>query len=401
MLEYGELIDYFRAGCKDEDHLFVGLEWERFSLNAETGEPLPYHGPVSVFAILNGLIAEYGWTPEFEGENIIALHRKRADGHVQAISLEPGGQIELSGALHRDVAGVRRETEEFDRELTDIGDKVGVKFLAVGFIPDKKREDFHWVPKNRYQIMRDYMPKRGSLGLDMMLRTCTAQVNLDYTSEADMVDKMRVSAALQPLATALFANSRLVEGEESGYVSYRSHVWEDVDPDRTGVLSFIFDPDFGFARYAEYALSVPMYFVKRDGNYIDVAGRSFKDFMAGALPELPGETPTIKDWEDHLSTLFPEVRLKKFLEMRGADSVPIDRVVGLADLWCGLLYDKASLERAKARIAAWTAADVARMRVEAPKHGMNTLTPEGGTFADLAVELRINPDLYAHALKAA
>ncbi len=395
MLTNENLIDYFRSGCKSPDDLKMGLEWEQFTLNAKTGNPLPYHGDVSVFALLNGLIAEFGWTPDFEEENIIALHRTRKDGVKQVISLEPGGQIELSGGLHRDLEGVKAETFEYHSEIKTIGDQIGIVFLPLGFIPDKSREDFQYVPKPRYEIMKRYMPKRGSMGADMMLRTCTVQVNLDYTSEQDMARKFRVSLALQPLATALFANSRTVDGKDSGFFSYRSQVWLDTDPDRTGVLPFVFEENFGFQDYADYALDVPMYFVKRDGHYIDTAGESFRSFIEGKLPQLPGEKAKIKDWEDHLTTLFPEVRLKKFLEMRGADSVPLERTTDLAELWAHLLYSEENLTRAEKRIQNWSAEDVREMRVDVPKNGFRTRLPDHGVIADLFEELTISPALFS------
>jgi glutamate--cysteine ligase len=256
--------------------------------------------------------------------------------------------------------------------------------LAMGFHPTARRDDVPWMPKGRYAVMRRYMPKKGKLGLDMMLRTCTVQVNLDFESEADMVRKFRTSLALQPVAAALFANSPFVEGKPSGYLSYRSHVWTDVDADRTGMLPFVFDPGFGFERYVDYVLDVPMYFVYRAGRYIDVAGQSFRDFLRGRLPGLPGEQPTAADWNDHLTTAFPEVRLKRYLEMRGADSGPWRRLCALPALWVGLLYDGVALDAAAGLVADWTAAERDFLRTAVPTHGLKTPF-RGGTLRDIAV----------------
>jgi glutamate--cysteine ligase len=278
----------------------------------------------------------YGWSEIMEGDNVIAL--KGSDG---AVSLEPAGQIELSGAPLENLHQTDAETRRHIDQVKAVGANSDLGFLSLGLYPDKRREDLPIMPKGRYDIMLRHMPRVGSMGLDMMLRTCTIQTNLDYGSEADMVQKFRVSLALQPLATALFANSPFLEGRPNGYLSYRSHIWSDTDPARTGMLPFVFEDGFGYERYVEYMLDVPMYFVFRDGRYIDAAGQSFRDFLDGKLPALPGERPTIGDWHDHLSTAFPEVRLKSFLEMRGADGGPVERIVALPALWVGLLYDQA------------------------------------------------------------
>jgi glutamate--cysteine ligase len=289
-----------------------------------------------------------------------------------SISLEPGGQFELSGAPLETMHQTCNEVHTHLAQVKEVAAELGVGFLGIGFNPKWRRDDVSWMPKGRYRIMREYMPKRGNLGLDMMLRTCTVQVNLDYGSEADMVKKFRVALALQPVATALFANSPFVEGKPTGYLSFRSHVWEDTDPDRCGMLPFVFDDGMGFERYVDYVLDVPMYFVYRDGKFIDASGQSFRDFMKGRLPALPGEIPTMSDWTDHLTTLFPEVRLKTFLEMRGADAGPWEELCALPALWVGLLYDSASLDAAWDLVKDWTAEERAALRRETPKTALKT-----------------------------
>jgi glutamate--cysteine ligase len=258
------------------------------------------------------------------------------------------------------------------RQVREVTEELGLGMLGLGFLPKWKREDCYWMPKRRYAVMRRHMPTRGTLGHDMMLRTCTVQVNLDFESEADMVLKSRVSLALQPLAAALFANSPFVEGKPSGYLSYRSHVWTDVDPDRSGMLPFVFESGFGFERYVDYLLDVPMYFVYRDGEYIDVAGQSFRDFLKGQLPGLPGAVPTISDWSDHLTTVFPEIRIKRYIEMRGADGGPWRNICALPAFWTGLLYDRQSLRAAWDLVADWSADEREQLRIEAPRLGLAT-----------------------------
>jgi len=327
---------------------------------------VPYEGESGIRALLEGL-RKFGWDPVLDGANIVGF-----DAGGAALSLEPGGQFELSGApletLHQTCAEVQGHLNQ-TREVTEA---LGLGMLGLGFLPRWKREDCYWMPKRRYAVMRRYMPTRGHLGHDMMLRTCTVQVNLDFASEADMVLKSRVSLALQPVAAALFANSPFFEGKPSGYVSYRSHVWTDVDPDRTGMLPFVFDPGFGFERYVDYMLDVPMYFVYRDGDYVDVAGQSFRDFMKGQLPGLPGAVPTMSDWSDHLTTVFPEIRIKRYIEMRGADAGPWRNICALPAFWTGLLYDGASLNAAWEIVADWSAEEREHLHVEVPRTGLAT-----------------------------
>jgi glutamate--cysteine ligase len=327
-------------------------------------------------------LTDFGWKPVIENGNVIALSGK--DG---TISLEPAGQLELSGAALRDLHETCNEAGRHLDQVKAVGDRLGLGFLGVGMWPDKSRAELPIMPKGRYSIMLRHMPRVGNLGLDMMLRTCTIQVNLDYSSEADMVKKFRVGLALQPLATALFANSPLTEGKPNGYKSFRSHIWEDTDPHRTGMLPFVFEDGFGYERYCDYALDVPMYFVFRDGKYIDCAGESFRAFLDGKLPQLPGEKPRLSDFTDHLSTAFPEVRLKSFLEMRGADGGRWGRICALPALWVGLLYSDEALDAAWDRVKHWTIEEREQLRRAVPKLALEAPVPGGGTVHDLAREV--------------
>ncbi len=361
-----QLIDYLASGCKPKSEWALGTEHEKFGFTTDDLRPLPYEGERSIRTILEGLADRFGWKPVYEEGNIIAL----LDGKGASVTLEPGGQLELSGGLLDNVHQTCSEVYTHLRQVKTIAEPLGIAFLGMGFQPKWERKDTQWMPKGRYRIMREYMNKRGNLGQDMMCRTCTVQVNLDFSSEADMVRKFQVSLALQPIATALFANSPFVDGKPCGYVSYRSHVWEDTDPDRTGMLPFVFDSSMGFERYVDYMLDVPMYFVYRDGKYIDASGQSFRDFMNGVLPALPGERPVIQDWEDHLTTAFPEVRLKRYLEMRGADGGPWRKLCALPAFWAGLLYDDGVLESAWDLVKDWTMEERLKLRMDAPKLGM-------------------------------
>jgi glutamate--cysteine ligase len=335
-----QLIDDLAAGNKPREAWRIGTEHEKFGFRLSDLRPPTYEGPQGIRAVLEGL-AQFGWTPVLEGGHLIALKKDGA-----SVTLEPAGQLELSGAPLENLHQTCRETAGHLGELKIVSDRLGIGFLGMGFQPKWTREDMPWMPKGRYKIMREYMPKVGGLGLDMMTRTCTVQVNLDFASEADMVKKFRVSLALQPIATALFADSPFREGQPNGFLSYRSHIWTDTDPDRTGMLDFVFEDGFGFERYVDYLLDVPMYFVYREGRYIDAAGLSFRDFLRGELSVLPGEKPTLSDWGDHLTTAFPEVRLKRYLEMRGADAGPWSRLCALPAFWTGLLYDDTALDAA-------------------------------------------------------
>ncbi|TWB21348.1 glutamate--cysteine ligase [Nitrospirillum amazonense] len=373
-----ELVEYLEQGNKPADAWRIGTEHEKFAFRLGDNRPLPYEGEQGIGRILSEMATRYDWTPVKEGENIIALTKGQA-----SITLEPGGQFELSGAPLCTIHQTCGEVSEHLAQVRAIGADLGIGMIGLGFNPKWKREDIPWMPKGRYRIMRDYMPKKGTMGLDMMTRTSTVQVNLDYSSEADMVKKFRVSLALQPIATALFANSPFKEGKPNGFQSLRSHVWTDTDPDRCGDLPFVFEDGFGFERYADHALGVPMYFVYRDGQYIDASGQDFRAFLKGELPALPGERPLITDWVDHLTTLFPEVRLKRFLEMRGADGGPWARLCALPALWVGLLYDTTALDAAWDMIKDWTEEERAQLRNNVPRLGLDTPFRKG-TVLDLA-----------------
>jgi glutamate--cysteine ligase len=375
-----QLVEHLESGCKPADQWRIGTEHEKFVFHLDTLQPVAYEGPSGIRALLEGMMARHGWQPILENGNPIALVHHET---TACISLEPGGQLELSGAPVETIHQTCEEVHRHLRQVREVAEELRLGMLGLGFQPKWRREDIPWMPKGRYQIMREYMPKRGSLGLDMMLRTCTVQVNLDFASEADMVEKFRVSLALQPVATALFAASPFVEGRPSGFQSYRSHIWEHTDPDRTGMLPFVFEEGFGFERYVDYVLDVPMYFVYRDGRYIDASGQSFRDFLAGRLPALPGELPTMGDWTDHLTTAFPEVRLKKYLEMRGADGGPWERLCALPALWVGLLYEPAALTAAASLVRDWTEEERQAMRAAVPRLGLRTPFRRG-TLQDVA-----------------
>jgi glutamate--cysteine ligase len=376
-----QLIAAFSKGEKPRERWRIGTEHEKFVYRHKDHRAPSYEEMGGIHTLLIGL-TRYGWSPVFEGENIIAL--SGADG---TISLEPAGQLELSGAPLENLHQTCAETGRHLEQVKYVGDMLGLGFLGLGMWPDKSREELPIMPKGRYDIMLRHMPRVGSMGLDMMLRTCTIQTNLDYGSEADMAQKFRVSLALQPLATALFANSPFTDGKPNGFLSYRSHIWSDTDPHRTGMLPFVFEDGFGYERYADYALDVPMYFVYRDGGYIDAAGLSFRDFLDGKLSVLPGEKPTEKDWEDHLSTAFPEVRMKSFLEMRGADGGPWNRICALPALWVGLLYDQGALDAAWDVVKDWSMEERQVLRDSVPKLGLDAPIGGGRKLRDIAGEV--------------
>ncbi len=372
MLSTSNFIDDLRLGCKPKDRWRMGLELESFVADSKTGQALPYEGDKSIREILCRFADRYGWDIISESNNPVALTK---DG--ETFSIEPGGQLEYSGAPYDTLAGLESALTTFYKNLTSIIDEMDLTLIFAGFPKSWRREDMHWMPKTRYEIMQRYMPGKGTLGLDMMLRTCGTQINLDYESEHDMVRKFRVALGLQPLIIALMANASFKEGRPVGYASYRAHIWTQTDPDRCGIPDFVFSPAMGFSRYVDYALDVPMYFVRRQGRYIDVAGRSFRDFMNGRLPELPGEMPTMTDWQDHLTTLFPDVRLKRYLELRGADSQSLDMVMAMAAFWKGILYTPKALGKALDDIAKWTTEHHIRFREEAAMNGLVGVAPEG------------------------
>lgn len=376
-----QLTAYLAAGCKPKNEWRIGTEHEKFVFCRTSLKPVPYEGETGIRAILEKLGQETGWSIIAENDLPIGLK-----GEGASVSLEPGGQFELSGAPLETVHQTCDEVHRHLDAIKKVCDPMGVAFLGMGFAPTWTLDEMPRMPKPRYNIMRRYMPTKGSLGLDMMHRTCTVQVNLDFSSEADMVSKFRTSLALQPIATALFANSGLYEGKPSGYASYRAHIWTDTDPDRTGLLKFVFEGGFGFERYADYMLDTPMYFVRRNGEYIDAAGQSFRDFLKGKLPALPGERPTMEDWEDHLSTAFPEVRLKTFLEMRGADGGPWARICALPAFWVGLLYDDDALAAAWDVAKGWSESEREQLRDDAAKDGLKAKIG-GRTVQDVALEV--------------
>ena len=380
-----ELVAYLEQGSKPAREWRIGTEHEKFGFYTNGHDPVPYEGERGIRALLEGLQDRFGWDPVTEKGNIIALRRKDC-AKGGAISLEPGGQLELSGAPLETVHETYEELRQHLFEVREVGEERGIGFLGIGFSPKWTLRQTPMMPKERYRIMARYMPRRGRHGLDMMFRTATVQVNMDFSDERDMVAKLRVGLALQPVATALFANSPFTDGKPNGFQSYRAEVWRDTDPDRTGLLPFAFEPGMGFERYVDYALDVPMYFVYRDGRYIDVAGASFRNFLDGKLAALPGARPTLDDWADHLTTLFPDVRVKRFLEMRGADAGPFAELWALPALWTGLLYDKEALAGASALTSDWTEAERQGLRSTVPRLGLNTPF-RGGTLLDIGRDM--------------
>jgi glutamate--cysteine ligase len=361
------LVAWLEAGCKPTGPFRVGTEHEKIPFYRADRSPVPYHGKRGIRALLEGMRGKLGWERIEDRGNPIGLYDASGGG---AISLEPGGQFELSGAPLEDAHAT---AEELDRHLAvsrAVAEPLGIGFLALGMSPKWTLAQTPSMPKSRYEIMARYMPKVGTRGLDMMFRTATVQVNLDYAGEKDMVAKLRVGLALQPAITALFANSPFTDGKLNGLLSARSEIWRHTDPARTGMLPFAFEPGMGFERYVDYALDVPLYFLKRGGTYQDVAGASFRDLLAGRLTGAPGERATIADWANHLSTIFPEVRLKRYLEMRGADVGPPERIVALSALMMGLCYDPEALRAAVALIEGWSAEDRQKLRDDAPLFGL-------------------------------
>ena len=377
-----ELVAWFEAGSKPKSRFRIGTEHEKFAFTVEGHRPVPYDGRRSIRALLEGMQHLLGWEPIIEDGNIIGLFDVTGGG---AISLEPGGQFELSGAPVETVHQTCSELMAHLAQLKEIARPLGIGFLGLGMTPTWSRAEIPMMPKGRYRIMTEYMPKVGKLGLDMMYRTCTVQTNLDFSSEADMVKKLRVSLALQPVGTALFANSPFTEGKPNGFLSFRSEIWRDTDPDRTGMLPWAFEPGMGFERYVDYALNVPMYFVKHGDRYVDVAGQSFRDLMAGKLPGMPGARATISDWANHVSTIFPEVRLKRYLEMRGSDGGPWRRLPALPAYWVGILYDDDSLAAAWDIVKDWTAAERQKLRDDVTRAGFKA-TIRGRSLLELAQE---------------
>src|SRR3954453_23646606 len=375
-----ELVAWLEQGCKPKQEFRVGTEHEKFAFTVEGHRPVPYAGRRSIRSLLDGMQHLLGWEPIMEGDNIIGMYDITGGG---AISLEPGGQFELSGAPVETVHQTASELMAHLAQLREVAKPLGIGFLGLGMTPNWRRADMPVMPKGRYKIMTAYMPKVGSLGLDMMYRTCTVQANLDFSSEADMVKKLRVALALQPVATALFANSPFTEGKPNGFLSFRSEIWRDTDNNRAGMLPFAFEDGMGFERYVDYALDVPMYFVKREDEYIDVSGKSFRDLLAGKLPGHGNLRATVSDWANHVSTIFPEVRLKRFLEMRGADGGPWRRLPAHPAFWVGLLYDDAALDAAWDLVKDWSADERQKLRDDVPRLGFKAEI-RGRTMLELA-----------------
>ncbi len=378
---FDQLAEYLESGCKPTEDWRIGTEHEKFGYCKDSLMPLPYEGERSVLAVMEGLRDLHGWAPIFEADKLIGLEKDGAN-----VSLEPGGQLELSGAPLRTIHETCDEVNTHLRDVKDIASKVGVGFIGLGAAPQWSHEQMPVMPKGRYKLMTDYMDSVGTMGKTMMYRTCTVQVNLDFASEADMVQKFRVALALQPVATALFANSPFLDGKPNGMKSWRSNVWKHLDDARTGMLPFVFEDGMGFERYVDYALDVPMYFVYRDGKYINALGQSFRDFLNGKLPALPGEVPTLSDWADHLTTIFPEARIKKFMEMRGADGGPWRRLCALPAFWTGLMYDQTSLDAAWDLVKGWDTETRQAWRDAAPVDALQASV--GGTsMRDLAAQV--------------
>ncbi len=393
--DHSQLAEYLADGCKPKDAWRIGTEHEKFGYCQDSLKPLPYEGERSIHAVLSGLRDTYGWSPVEEGGKLIGLVKGAAN-----VSLEPGGALELSGGPLETIHETCDEVNEHLREVKDVSDKIGVRFIGLGAAPVWTHDEMPLMPKGRYKLMDGYMQKVGSMGTSMMRRTCTVQVNLDFGSEADMVQKLRVALALQPVATALFANSPFFEGKPNGHKSWRSRIWRDLDPARTGMLPFVFEDGMGFERWVDYALDVPMYFVYRDGQYIDALGQSFRDFLKGELPAMPGEKPLLSDWADHLTTAFPEARIKKYIEMRGADGGPWRRLCALPALWVGLTYDQGALDAAWDLVKGWNAETREGLRVAASVDGlqarvgdikMHDLAREVVSIAEAGLAARARP----------
>ncbi len=390
-----QLAEYLAAGCKPREDWRIGTEHEKFGYSKNTHLPLPYDGPCSIRAMLEGLRDRFGWAPVMEGGHIIGLEKDGAN-----VSLEPGGQLELSGAPLENIHQTCDEVNAHLREVQEVADTIGAGFIGLGAAPEWTHEQMPLMPKGRYKLMDAYMGRVGTHGRQMMRRTCTVQVNLDFASEADMVQKLRVALALQPVATALFANSPFFEGQPNGHKSWRSRIWRSLDDARTGMLPFVFEDGMGFERWVQWVLDVPMYFVYRDGKYVDALGQSFRDFLKGKLPALPGEKPTLSDWADHLTTVFPEARVKRFIEMRGADGGPWRRLCALPAFWVGLTYDQGALDAAWDMVKGWDADTREALRVGASVDGlqartgklkMHDLAREAVAIADAGLRARARP----------
>jgi glutamate--cysteine ligase len=375
-----QLVDYLAAGCKPREQFRIGTEHEKFGFRHDNLVP-PAYAPDGIRAVLEALAAAGGGAPIYDGDNLIGLKRDTA-----SISLEPAGQLELSGGMLDSLHATKAELTAHLQEVRRVGERLGIGFAPLGFHPIQRREQMPWMPKRRYAIMRGYMPRVGGLGLDMMTRTCTVQVNLDFCSEADMARKLRVGLLLQTVATALFANSPFTEGKPNGYLSYRAHVWTDTDPDRTGIPAAFLEPGFGFAEYVEWLLDVPMYFITRNNRYIDLTGRSFRRFLEGGFADAATGPATLGDFADHLTTAFPEVRVKRYLDMRGADAGSPEMMLAQLAFWVGLLYDASALAAAEALLRRYPASEFLALRQVVPRLGL-AAPWQRGRLADLAREV--------------
>ena len=378
-----DLVNWLAQGVKPKSQFHIGTEHEKFAFTLEGHHPVPYEGRRGIRSLLEGMQHLLGWQPIMEGPNVIGLFDVTGGG---AISLEPGGQFELSGAQLETVHQTSSELMAHLAQVREVAQPLHIGFLGIGMTPSWTLAEMPKMPKGRYKIMTGYMPKVGTRGLDMMYRTCTVQTNLDFSSEADMVKKLRVSIALQPVATALFANSPFTEGKPNGYLSFRSEIWRDTDNARAGMLPWVFEPGMGFERWVDYALDVPMYFVKHGDDYVDASGQSFRALLAGKLPAMPGARATISDWANHISTIFPEVRLKRYLEMRGADSGSLPNLLALPALWVGILYDDAALDAAWELVKHWTAEERQKLRDDVPTQGLAAKVG-GRTVFEIATDL--------------
>ncbi len=365
MLSFDELVDEIKNGCKPKEEFRIGVEHEQFSFDKTTNDPLTYDGKKGVGNLLKTFATKYNWQQVLENGNPIALTKDR-----MSLTIEPGGQIEYAGSPLLSLQDVKDEMTEFQSNLHIVADELGIGFLQKGVHPNWKIKDINLMPKARYKIMSEYMPTKGKYGLDMMFRTCGSQLNLDYKDEADMVMKFRVCLAVQPIIIALMANSQYLEGSNTGYASYRAHIWTDTDSDRCGFPSFVFDDDMGFEKYVEYALDVPMYFIIRDNKYINMAGKSFREFMAGTLADYEGQYATLKDWQDHITTVFPEVRLKQYLELRSADSCSYEMVMAMTAFWVGILYDDNALNKTYDIIKNWSPQAIEGLYISASKDAL-------------------------------
>jgi glutamate--cysteine ligase len=379
-----QLADYIAAGCKPKAEYRIGTEHEKFGFRQDTFAP-PAYEPGGIRALLEGMVRPGVWEPIRDAGALIGL-KGAGPMRTASVSLEPAGQLELSGGLVRTLHETKAELESHFADVRAAAEPLGLGFAPLGFHPTMRRDEMPWMPKRRYAIMRRYMPLVGGLGLDMMTRTCTVQVNLDYSSEADMARKLRVSLALQPVATALFANSPFIEGRPSGFLSSRARVWTDTDPDRSGMPAAMFAEDFGFERYVEWLLDVPMYFILRGDRYHDVAGASFREFMRKGQNSLPGGVATIGDFADHMTTAFTDVRVKQFLEMRGSDAGRPEMMVAQSALWTGLLYDDAALAAAEALVRRRPWEEYVALRAEVPRLALGAPWA-GGTVRELARDM--------------